>query len=114
MTMNGLSVRNLASTGNAATIIDGQTVHGFFSINYLLKCTLQYDSSKWHLIKQTDVTIKDECTLMPDELLILLDEILGGLYYDANKSKSIIPVKFGEKRLRLWRFLTIRSCVHIQ
>ena len=42
MTMNGLTVRKLATTGYAATLIDGQTVHGFF---YLLKCTLQYDSS---------------------------------------------------------------------
>jgi ATP-dependent DNA helicase PIF1 len=54
LTMNGFIVRKLATTGNAATLIDGQTVHGCFSINYLLKCSLQYDSSKWHIIKETN------------------------------------------------------------
>ena len=44
--MNSFTVRKLAATGNAAALIDGQTVHGFFSINYLFKCALQYDSSK--------------------------------------------------------------------
>ena len=56
MTMNGLTVRKLATTGYAATLIDGQTVHGFFSINYLLKCTKKYEgdrrsSLKWIFIK---------------------------------------------------------------
>ena len=66
MTMNGLTVRKLATTGYAATLIDGQTVHVFFSIYYLLKCTIQYESSKWHTIKQTDVIIIDDFSLMSD------------------------------------------------
>ena len=69
-------VKKLATTGFAATLIEGQTVHGFFSINHLLKCTLQYDYSKWQLVKQTDVFIKDECSLMSYELLILIEEVL--------------------------------------
>jgi ATP-dependent DNA helicase PIF1 len=101
LTMNGFIVRKLATTGNAATLIDGQTVHGFFSINYLLKCSLQYDSSKWHIIKETDTIIIDECSLMPDELLILIDEILNRIYYDTNKSKNNSTVRFGKKNLIL-------------
>jgi ATP-dependent DNA helicase PIF1 len=99
MTMNGLTVRKLATTGYAATLIDGQTVHGFFSINYLLKCTIQYDSSKWHIIKQTDVIIIDECSLMSDELLNLLENILSEIYYDQNKNKT--SNKFGKKTIIL-------------
>ena len=101
LTMNSFNVRKLATTGNAATLIDGQTVHGFFSINYLLKCTLQYDSSKWHVLKETDSIIIDECSLMSDELLIIIDEILNRIYYDTNKSKNISPVRFGKKNIIL-------------
>ena len=101
LTMNSFNVRKLATTGNAATLIDGQTVHGFFSINYLLKCTLQYDSSKWHVLKETDTIIIDECSLMSDELLIIIDEIFNRIYYDTNKSKNISPVRFSKKNLIL-------------
>ena len=48
--MNGLGVKKLATTGYAATLIDGQTIHSYFTINHLLKCSLQYDSSNWHSI----------------------------------------------------------------
>jgi hypothetical protein len=89
MTMNGLTVRKLATTGYAATLIDGQTVHGFFSINYLLKCTLQYDSSKWHTLRETDVFIIDECSLMSDELLNLIEEVLSRIYHDVMKKDAI-------------------------
>ena len=74
--MNGLGVKKLATTGYAATLIDGQTIHSYFTINHLLKCSLQYDSSNWHSIKQTNVIIIDECSLRSDELLNLIDEIL--------------------------------------
>ena len=80
MSMNGLNVSKLSTTGFSATLIEGQTIHSFFSINHLLRCTLQYDSSKWHVIKQTDVFIIDECSLMADELINLLDEILNRIY----------------------------------
>ena len=100
MTMNGLTVRKLATTGYAATLIDGQTVHGFFSINYLLKCTLQYDSSKWHTLRETDVFIIDECSLMSDELLNLIEEVLSRIYHDVMK-KDAIRYKFGKKTIIL-------------
>jgi len=101
MTLNGLTVRKLATTGYAATLIDGQTVHGFFSINHLLKFTLQYDSSKWHAIRETDVFIKDECSLMSDELLNLIEEVFSRMYYDNDKKKDLNVYKFGKKTIKL-------------
>jgi hypothetical protein len=98
LTMNGMTVQKLGTTGYSANLIDGQTIHGFFSINYLLKCRLHYDSSKWHTIKQTDVIIKDECSLMSDELINLIDEILFGLYTE-NTNKCVVKYKFGKKKL---------------
>jgi len=99
--MNGLGVKKLATTGYAATLIDGQTIHSYFTINHLLKCSLQYDSSNWHSIKQTNVIIIDECSLMSDELLNLIDEILNRINYDSNTNKSIVPSKFGKKSVIL-------------
>ena len=100
MTMNGLNVNKLATTGFAAALIEGRTLHSFFSINHLLRCTLQYDSSKWHIIKQTDVIIIDECSLMSDEIINLIDEVLSRMYYD-DKNKKIIQKKFGAKTIIL-------------
>jgi hypothetical protein len=48
--MNGLGVQKFATTGYAVTLIDGQAIHSYFTINHLLKCSLQYDSSNWHSI----------------------------------------------------------------
>ena len=100
LTMNGMTVQKLGTTGYSANLIDGQNVHGFFSINYLLKCRLQYDSSIWHTIKQNNVIIIDECSLMSDELINLIDEILWGVYTE-NMNKSVVKYKFGEKKIIL-------------
>jgi hypothetical protein len=100
MTMNGLNVNKLATTGFATTLIEGRTSHSFFSINHLLRCTLPYDFSKWHIIKQTDVIIIDECSFMSDEIIFLIDKVLRRMYYD-DKNKKIIQKKFGAKTIIL-------------
>jgi thymidine kinase len=93
MTMNGLNVNKLESTGFAASLIEGQTLHSFFSINHLLRCTLQYDSLKWHIIKQTDVIIIDECSFISNELMNLIDDVLSRMYYDNKNNSKIICSK---------------------
>ena len=66
--LNGVNVKKLATARFAATLLDGQTVHSFLKINHLLIFSLQYDSSHWHTIKQTDVLIINKCSLLSDEL----------------------------------------------
>ncbi len=51
---------------------------------------MQYDSTKLHVLKETDTIRIDESSQMSDELLILIDEILNRIYYDFNKSVQVV------------------------
>ncbi len=49
-----------------------------------------YDSTKLHVLKETDTIIIDECSQISNELLILIVEILNRKYYVTNKSLQVV------------------------
>jgi hypothetical protein len=93
LTLNCLTVRKLATTGNAAKLIEGETVHSFFSINTENKCTLPYKSPKWHAIRSSDVIIIDEISMMSHELLTNINDVLNAI--DTHNAVQNEKVKFG-------------------
>ena len=99
LTLNCLTVRKLATTGNAAKLIEGEIVHSFFSINTENKCTLPYKSPKWHAIRSSDVIIIDEISMMSHELLTNINDVLNAI--DTHNAVQNEKVKFGSKSIIL-------------
>ena len=70
----GVVCQKLATSGQAAKLINGITVHSFFSMNYEMNIILQYKSAKWLTIKNTEYIIIDELSLLNGELLNKINE----------------------------------------
>ena len=68
-------VEVLATSGNAAKLIGGQTIHSFFKMSTMLETHFNYRDQTWSGISSTDVIIIDEVSMMSAELLEKIDLI---------------------------------------
>ena len=68
-------VEVLATSGNAAQLIGGQTIHAFFKLTPDFVRNFSYRDMSWSAIEATDVLIIDEVSMMSGELLATLDSI---------------------------------------
>ena len=71
----GFSVRKLATTGAAAYLIGGTTLHYFLKLNLELESSLEKGTLDYLLVQQTDIVIVDEFSMMADKWLISLEKI---------------------------------------
>ena len=87
-------VEVLATSGNAAQLIGGQTIHSFFRLSTELEKLFNYRDQTWSAIACTDVIIIDEVSMMSAELLETLDlicrEVSGSSSSKPFGGKSII------------------------
>ena len=95
MELSALIVEVLATAGNAAVLVGGQTIHSFFKIGIDLNCNLSYQT--WHSIASTQAIIIDEVSMMSGELLEKVDEICRQTAQGSLKMKP-----FGGKHVILF------------
>jgi len=92
--LQGFNVAVLATTGSAAKLIRGQTVHKFFAIDVNNKCWLEKGRRDFANVASTDVFIIDEISMMSSTLLELIDTQLRNMGKDDKQfgGKSILLV----------------------
>ncbi|XP_071137190.1 uncharacterized protein [Mytilus edulis] len=72
---SGLIVEVLGTTGNAALLINGRTVHSFFKLDPELNTSIGYNDNTWQAISLTDIIIIDEISMMTAEILEKISQI---------------------------------------
>ena len=80
-------VEVLATSGNAAQLIGGQTIHAFFKLTPDLSTNFSYRDMTWSAIEATDVIIIDEVSMMSGELLTLIDNLCREIASEEGKKK---------------------------
>jgi hypothetical protein len=99
-------VQKLATTGQAADAFQGNTVHSFFGLNGELKVNLHYNDLKWNRLRETNIFIIDEISMLTDEILIAMNNILNVIGYF--KRCVIRKKKYNTCR----RFITITCSIY--
>jgi hypothetical protein len=94
MELSALIVEVLATSGNAAVLVGGQTIHSFLNF---LNCNLSYQDQTWHSIASTQAIIIDEVSMLSGELLEKVDEICRQTTQGSLKMKP-----FGGKHVILF------------
>ena len=94
---NSKIIEVLATSGNAALLIGGQTIHSFFLLNPELQSRIQYEDTSWKAIALTDTIIIDEISMMTAELLEKIESICRETVIEKNKQKL-----FGGKSIILF------------
>ena len=65
---HGKLVEVLASSGSAAYLLGGKTIHRFFRLGVNVECFLEWGTNDCCMVSNADVLIIDECSIMPASL----------------------------------------------
>ena len=95
--LSGEIVQITATSGSAAKLIYGQTLHSFLSLDCELKATINYQDQTWRSIASTDTIICDEASMLSAELTEKFSEICIACAEGDNQSKP-----FGGKNILLF------------
>ena len=92
-----LTPRKVATTGVAAHLIGGETVHHFFQMNINCKSRLEPGTVEYDLITNTDLLVIDEFSLLEIRQFFTIDKILR----DFATAKNTEHMPFGGKSVLL-------------
>ena len=95
--LSGEIVQVTATSGSAAKLIYGQTLHSLLGLDCDLKANINYQDQTWRSIASTDTLICDEISMMSAELLEKLNEIFTACPEGENQAKP-----FGGKNVMLF------------
>ena len=92
-----LTAWKLATTGVAAHLIGGETLHHFFQMNIQSRSRSEPGTFEYDMVSNTDLLISDEFSLLEMKPFLTVDKILKGM---ANmKNQQYMP--FGGKHVIL-------------
>jgi hypothetical protein len=81
----------LASSGSAAYLLGGKTVHRFFRLGVNLECFLEWETIDCSMT--ADVLIIDECSMISAGLLETVHKLCCFATKDTGKSKLLFAGK---------------------
>ena len=90
-----MSTKKLATTGVAAHLIDGETVHHFFKMDINSKSHIESGTTEYEIIRATDILVIDEFPLLDSEPFHKINELLKDM--TQNKKEKMMP--FGGKHV---------------
>ncbi len=96
-TMLHLCAKKLATTGAAAHLIGGQTLHHFLGMDIYCKSRIEPGTSGYEIINNTDIIVIDESSLFQQKPLLKMDEILR----EIAVTKTLRNKPFGGKHIIL-------------
>ena len=89
----GKSSSVLATSGSAAVLINAQTIHRFFRLDTYLSTAIQHESSDFLSVRETDVLIIDEISMMSARLLEVVDTICREAAFLLNSKRYLLVAK---------------------
>ena len=89
----GKLVEVLATSGLAAYLLGGKTVHRFFRLGVNLECFLEWGTIDCSMINNADVLIIDECSMISAGLLETVHKLCCFVIKDAGKNKLLLAGK---------------------
>ena len=95
--LSGEIVQVTATSGAAAKLINGCTLHSFLSLDCDLNVSINYQDQMWRTIASIDTLICDEVSMMSAELLEKINEIFSACAHQENQNKP-----FGGKNILLF------------
>ena len=90
-----LTTKKLATTGVAAHLIDGETVHHFFKMDINSKSHIESGTTEYEIIRATDILVIDEFPLLDSEPFHKVNLLLKDM--TQNKKEKMMP--FGGKHV---------------
>lgn len=84
---NGHMIKVLGTTGNAALLVNGKTIHSFFQLDPELNSKMEYRDCAWEAVAATDVLIIDEISMMTADILEKISNICIQTAPASKKSK---------------------------
>ena len=97
VTLLHLTARKLATTGVAAHLIGGETLHHFFQMDIHSKSRLETGTIEYDIINNTDLIIIDEFSLLELRPFLIIDKISR----DMANAKNQEHMPFGGKHIIL-------------
>ena len=95
--LHGEIVQVTATSGSAAKLIYGRTLHSYLGLDSILQTSMKYEDQTWRSLSTAGSLIVDEISIMSAEILERVDEIFRACTNKAGQHKP-----FGGKNVFLF------------